>query len=121
MSKAKACVGYTVFKYFDVEVDDDGGLTDKGEEALYEESGISLCFYCCGHGRSWSIEPPMGGPIYVEVGDVIEEDVIGSLREARNVAVQERDEARARLEEAQRIAAELRAELMQRGKGGEHG
>ena len=115
MGKVKACVGYTIFKYFDVEVGDDGEVTDKGEEALYEESGISLCAHCGGHGRSWSVEPSMGA-IYVDIGGVIEEDVIGSLREARNVAVQERDEARARLEESQRIAAELRAELMQRGK-----
>ena len=99
MSKAKACcVGYIVFEHFDVEVDDDGELTDKGEEALHD--GATL-----------------GRLVYLKVGDVVEEVLIETMREARNVAVQERDEARARLEEAQRIAAELRAELMQqRGK-----
>lgn len=48
----------------------------------------------------------------------------GDLREARrqrDTALRERDEAQARLDEAQRIIADLRAELLRRGKGGKHG
>lgn len=122
MSEVKACLGYVIFKYFNVEVDDDGDLTEDGEEALYDQGGISLCAQCCGWGESWSVQSPeLTEPIYVQVGDVVEEDLVETLRETRKVAVQERDEAQARLDEAQRIIADLRAELLRRGKGGEHG
>ena len=117
MPEVKACVGYVIFKYLDVEVDDDRQITDKGEETLLEQGGISLCAQCRGWGEPWSVVgPEMTEPVYMQVGGVIEEDVIGTLTEARNLVIQERDEARARLVEARRIIADLRAELLRRNK-----
>lgn len=43
------------------------------------------------------------------------------VRRQLDVATRERNQAQARLEEARRIIADLRAELLRRGKGGKHG